>query len=47
MATTSMKIMYVATSTRPGTKAPMNMSPALVETASKPEGMENSPVSSL
>ncbi len=39
--------MYKATNTSPGTSAPMNMSPALVETTSNSDGMENSPVASL
>ena len=39
--------MYRPTSTNPGKNAPMNISPALVDTISNSEGIENSPVASL
>ena len=38
---------YTATSTRPGTKAPKNISPALVDPTSNMLGIDISPVASL
>ena len=41
------KTIYNKTKTMPGTKAPKNISPALVEVTSMTDGIERSPVASL
>ena len=46
-ANTSMKSMYSKTRTIPGTNAPKNISPALVDVTSITEGIDKSPVASL
>ena len=44
---TRMNSMYSPTSTRPGTIAPRNMSPAEVEITENSDGMDSSPVADL
>ena len=47
VASNRIKIIYRATNNKPGTNAPKNISPALVEVTSNTDGIESSPVEAL